>query len=259
MSEAPHMLVEADSLSRRFPGGMALSSVSFSVAAGELVAVIGPNGAGKTTLLRLLAGLLAPTAGSARIDGRDVSGDSLSVRRISAFLPDDSPLYSEMRVCEYLRFRGRIHGLRGAHLALRIRTVLDQCGIADDSRRLIAQLSRGTRRRVALADCFLHSPSVLLLDEPLDGLDAAQAASICSLLIDMSADSAVLFSSHNLPLVERICPRVLVLRSGQLVADSSPADLVASQPGARSFEQAFIRLTRPLPPPVRRSRRRAAP
>lgn len=243
MGRLNDILIEADGLGRRFARCEALSQVSFSVTRGELVALLGPNGSGKTTALRLLAGVIPPTEGYARLGGLDVTLHSLAVRRRMGYLPEATPLYSEMRVEEYLVYRGRVRGLKGAHLMLRLHEVVEHCGLGTWAKRPIGVLSHGLRRRVALADCLLHSPDVLLLDEPLDGLDAAQAAMLRGLLVDLSADCAIVFSTHALAEVETLCQRVLILSGGRLVADGDPKGLIAAQSGAQTFEQAFIRMT----------------
>ncbi|MGD9612758.1 MAG: ABC transporter ATP-binding protein [Kiritimatiellia bacterium] len=238
-------LIEADNLIRRFPRCEALGGVSFQIRRGEIAALLGPNGSGKTTTLRLLATALAPTAGRARVAGFDVTLQSLDVRRRIAYLPENVPLYPEMRVEEYLTFRGRLRGLRGARLAARLRETIEQCGLGDAARRTIATLSRGYRQRVGLADGLLHEPDVLLLDEPLAGLDPAQVDAVRALLQGLGPNRCVLFSTHVLAEAERLCHRALILNAGRLAADDAPAQL--AQPGETTFAEAYRRLTTPLP------------
>lgn len=246
------ILIEAEDLGRRFSGVAAVLRVSFRVRRGELVALLGPNGSGKTTLLRMLAGSLAPSEGRALLCGLDPAEQSLEVRRRCGYLPERSPLYPEMRVEEYLRYRGRIRGLRGAGLLLRLHETMQHCGLTAIARRPpIGLLSLGQRRRVAIADCLLHRPDVLLLDGPLDGLDAMQAASLAGLMIDLSESCAIIFSSHSLESLHSVCSRALILNAGRLIADGTPDGLTAAQPGAKTFTQAFVRMaaaTADLPP-----------
>lgn len=252
MAETDDILIEAEDLSRRYAGIAAVSRVSFRVRRGELVALLGPNGSGKTTLLRMLSGGLAPTEGRARICGLDPTEEPLEVRRRCGYLPERTPLYPEMRVEEYLRYRGGLRGLRGSALIVRIHETMQHCGLSDVAKRpLIGSLSHGQRRRVAIADCLLHTPDALLLDAPLEGLDAIQAAALAGLLIDLSESCAVVFSTHALDTVSPVCSRTLVLNGGRLVADGSPDGLVAAQPGAKTFGQAFVRMTAATaaPPP----------
>ena len=238
-------LIEADNLVRRFPRCEALGGVSFQIRRGEIAALLGPNGSGKTTTLRILATALAPTAGHARIAGYDVTFQSLAVRRRIAYLPENVPLYPEMRVEEYLEFRGRLRGLRGAHLAERLRDAVERGGLGDVLHRVIGTLSRGYRQRVGLADCLLHEPEVLLLDEPLAGLDPAQVDAVRALLQGLGPDRCVLFSTHVLAEAERLCHRALILNAGRLAAADAPDRLAAA--GETTFAEAYRRLTTPLP------------
>ena len=236
------VLVEVENLTRRFPRCLALGDVSFRVHRGEIAALLGPNGSGKTTTLRILSGFLAPTDGVVRVAGFDVTTRSLEARRRIGYLPENVPLYSEMRVDEYLAFRGRIRELRGKRLAARLRDVVERCGLGDCSRRLIGNLSRGYRQRTGLADCLLHEPEVLLLDEPLAALDPAQAQAIRDLLRGLGTACAVVFSTHALAEAEQLCHRALILNAGRLAAADSPAHLLQSH-GARSFDEVYLRLT----------------
>ena len=220
------IIVDVENLTRRFPRCEALGSVSFHVRRGEIAGVLGPNGSGKTTTLRILAGVLAPTSGRVRMAGFDVTTHSLEVRRRIGYLPETVPLYPEMRVEEYLSFRGRIKGLRGPRLSARLREVQEQCGLGDVCRRAIGTLSRGFRQRTGLADCLLHEPDILLLDEPLAGLDPAQVLAVRSLLRELGSTRTVLISTHVLAEAEQLCHRVLILNAGRLAAVDSPARLV---------------------------------
>lgn len=245
MAEAD-VLIEVENLTRRFPRCEALGGVSFQIRRGEIAGILGPNGSGKTTTLRILAAGLAPTSGRVRVAGFDTTTQSLDVRRRIGYLPEDVPLYPEMRVREYLSFRGRIKGLQGTQLLLRLGDVIDQCGLGDCSHRPIGTLSRGFRQRTGLADCLLHEPDLLLLDEPLAGLDPAQARAVRDLLQGLGGRRTVLFSTHGLAEAEQLCQQVLILNAGRLAAAGAPADLVQSA-GAGSFEETFLRLTTPPP------------
>ena len=251
---AAELLIEADNLTRRFPRCEALADLSFQVRRGEIAGVLGPNGSGKTTTLRILAAYLSPTSGRARVAGFDTATHSLDVRRRIGYLPENVPLYSEMRVDEFLSFRGRLRGLRGERLAARLREVVEQCGLGDCARRVIGTLSRGFRQRAGLADCLLHEPAVLLLDEPLAGLDPEQVEAVRAVLRNLGPDRCVLFSTHVLAEAEQLCHRVLVLNAGRLAAADSPAGLARADASGR-FADAFRRLTTP-PPKVRNPRKR---
>ena len=221
----PDILIQADQITRRFPSGDALSGISFQVRRGEIMALLGPNGSGKTTTLRILAGFLAPTSGQVRVAGHDLATHPLEARRRIGYLPESAPLHLDMRVDEYLRFRGRLHGLRGARLTARLRSTLDRCGLGDVARRTLAALSRGYRQRTALADCLLHEPDVLLLDEPMTGLDPAQVQATQDILRDSAHQGAVLFSTHVLAEAEQVGHQALILNAGRVAANDSPARL----------------------------------
>ncbi len=220
------LLVEVENLTRRFPRCDALGGISFQVRRGEIAGLLGPNGSGKTTTLRILACALAPTSGQVRVAGFDAATHSLEVRRRIGYLPDAVPLYPEMRVGEYLAFRGRLRGFRGNLLSARLREVTELCGLGDCSRRILGTLSRGFRQRVGLADCLLHDPDVLLLDEPLAGLDPAQVQLTRDWLREAGTRRAVIFTTHVLAEAEHLCHRALILNAGRLAAADSPARLV---------------------------------
>lgn len=254
MSEAETTITVAD-LTRRFPRCEALGGISFQAFRGEILGLLGPNGSGKTTTLRILAAYLAPTSGRAVVAGHDVTLDSLAVRKRIGYLPENVPLYPEMRVDEYLTYRGRLRGLRGKELAGRRREVIDQCGLGDCSRRIIGTLSRGFRQRTGLADCLLHRPDILLLDEPLATLDAARLQQMRPLLREWAATGTILFSTHMLAEAEQICDRVLILNAGRIAALDAP-NRILRDPGD-TFETAYLRLTAP-PTHIRNPAKRSA-
>ena len=249
-------LIEVENLTRRFPRCEALGGISFQIHRGEIAGLLGPNGSGKTTTFRILAGYLAPTSGRVQVAGYDVTTHSLEVRRRIGYLPESVPLYPEMRVEEYLAFRGRLRGMRGSRLSTRLRGVLDQCGLGHCSRRVIGTLSRGFRQRTGIADCLLHEPDVLLLDEPLAGLDPAQVQAVKDMLRELGSSRAVLFSTHVLAEAEQLCHRALILNAGRIAASDSPARLVQASE-AQTFEETFLRLTT-LPPRVQHPKNRTA-
>ena len=245
---APELLIEAEDLARRFPRCEALAGVSFAVARGDVAALVGPNGSGKTTTLRILACILAPTRGRVRVAGFDAAERSLDARRRLGYLPENPPFYPEMRVAEFLAFRGRLRGLRGPRLAERLRAVTEQCGLGEATRRSLAHLSRGFRQRTALADCLLHEPEVLLLDEPFAGLDPVQDEALRGVLQGLGGRCAILFTTHALAEAEQLGQRALVLNAGRLAAAGTPAGL-AAQYGGGSFAEAFRRLAAPAAVP----------
>ncbi len=218
-------MIEVANLTKRYPGHVAISDLSFTVDRGEIVGLLGPNGAGKSTTMRILSCFMPATSGTARVAGLDVFHNSDEVRRQIGFMPENNPLYTEMRVREYLKFRARIKGLHGGRMRERVDTVLQQCGLTDVSRKMIGVLSKGYRQRVGLADALVHEPQLIILDEPTIGLDPDQIRSVRQLIKDLGKKHTVLISSHILPEVEMTCSRVLIMRGGKILAADTPANL----------------------------------
>ena len=218
-------MIKVSHLTKRYPGHTAVRDLTFDVARGEIVGFLGPNGAGKTTTMRILAGYLSVTGGKVLIGGRDVSVESLLVRRSIGYLPEHCALYPEMRVSEYLRYRGKLKGLSGRRLKKRWQEVLEQCGLGDTSKRLVGHLSKGYRQRVGLADALIHEPELLILDEPTIGLDPNQILQIRALIKSLAVRHTVLLSTHILPEVEAVCERVLILHRGRIVASDKLMNL----------------------------------
>lgn len=221
-------MIDVQNLTRRYGRHVAVDGVSFQVAQGEVVGLLGPNGAGKTTTMRILAGYLPATSAEVlEVAGHDVLRASLEVRKRIGYLPEAVPLYRELRVEEMLRFHGRLHGMDGARLRSRMGEVLERVGLTDRARQLVGNLSRGLRQRVGLAVALLPGPEVLILDEPTSGLDPLQRREVRDLVRELGAEHTVLVSSHILAEIEAMCPRVLVLTGGRLVADGSREELEA--------------------------------
>jgi ABC-2 type transport system ATP-binding protein len=213
-------------LTKYFGRTAAVDNVSFDVKKGEVVGFLGPNGAGKTTTMRIIAGFLPASGGTVRIAGHDVFSDSLEVRRRIGYLPETVPLYPEMRVSEYLRYRGHLKGLRGAKLRERLGVVLACCELEEATRAIIGHLSKGYRQRVGLADSLLHDPQLLILDEPTIGLDPNQIRHTRSLIKELGQRHTIFLSSHILSEVEMVCQRVLIIDRGRIVASDATANLV---------------------------------
>src|SRR3984957_15596275 len=218
-------MIEVSNLTKRYAGRTAVNDISFTVARGEIVGLLGPNGAGKSTTMRGLSGFMPATGGTVRVSGLDVFHDSNEVRRRIGYMPENNPLYPEMRVREYLRFRARLKGLGWRRSRERVSTVMDQCGLADVSRRIIGQLSKGYKQRVGLADALVHEPDLIILDEPTIGLDPNQIRSVRKLIKSLAEKHTVLISTHILPEVELTCNRVLIMREGKILAADSPDNL----------------------------------
>ena len=218
-------MIEVDHLSKAYGRHRAVDDISFDVGEGEIVGFLGPNGAGKTTTMRVLTGYHPATSGSARIAGHDVFKESKRVRAVVGYLPESVPLYPEMRVREYLRFRGRLRAQRRDERESAIRRVVGTCWLEDVIDRPIGQLSKGFRQRVGLADALLHDPKVLILDEPTVGLDPSQIRATRSLIKSLAPRHTVMLSSHILPEVEATCARIVMINRGKIVAAGTTDEL----------------------------------
>jgi ABC-2 type transport system ATP-binding protein len=208
---------------------LAVDHVSFDVEKGQIVGFLGPNGAGKSTTLKMLTCYLPPTSGGATINGFDIFHQSEQVRENLGYLPENVPLYGEMKVTEYLDFRGRLRKMDRAQRRRRIDYVLERCWLKAEHRKTIGHLSKGFRQRVGLADALLHDPAVLILDEPTVGLDPAQIRETRKLIKDLGGHHTVILSTHILPEVEAVCDRAIVIAKGRIVAQGSPEELRASR------------------------------
>src|SRR5579883_616318 len=219
------MMIEVTNLTKRYAGRTAVSNISFTVGRGEIVGVLGPNGAGKSTTMRILACYLPATSGTVRIGGLDIFRHSEEVRRRIGYMPENNPLYFDMRVREYLKFRARLKGLGHRQSRGRVDVVLEQCSLTDVSHRIIGQLSKGYRQRVGLADALVHEPELIILDEPTSGLDPRQVISVRQLIKDLARNHTVLISTHILSEVELTCSRVVILHEGKILAADSIENL----------------------------------
>jgi len=218
-------MIRVRNLTKHYGPRCAVDHISFHIEEGEIVGFLGPNGAGKTTTLRMLTCYMPADSGSARIAGHDVFSESLEVRRAIGYLPENVPLYQDMRVREYLHFRGKLRGLDRTSRDAAIRRVADQCWLGQFIDRPIHQLSKGMRQRVGLADALLHEPRVLILDEPTVGLDPTQIRETRTLIKELAQRHTVLLSSHILPEVEATCQRTIIIAEGKIVASGTPEEL----------------------------------
>lgn len=214
-------MISAQQLSKRFGGFTAVDGVSFEVGRGEIVGFIGPNGAGKTTSMRMITGFLPVTEGVVTVAGHNVFDENMAVRRKVGYLPESPPLYPELSIGAYLRFIAEIRGLRKRDSLRRIGEVMEMVGLNGWEGRILGSLSKGYRQRVGLAQAVLHDPEVLILDEPTSGLDPAQVVGIREFIRGLAEDRTVVLSTHILPEVERLCPRVIMINQGKIVADDT--------------------------------------
>lgn len=235
--------LKVDQLAKSFGSRSAVRGATFTVATGETVAFLGPNGAGKSTTLRMIAGFLEPDAGDAFINGVSILSDRTRAQLSLGYLAEGAPLYLDLSVRDFLGFLARTHGLDRKSAKAAIARVAEDAAITDVISRPIETLSKGYRRRVALAGAIVHDPPVLILDEPTDGLDPNQKQAMRSLIARMGKEKAILISTHQLDEVEAMCSRAVVIDRGEIVADASPADLAKRTPSGR-LEDAFHALTR---------------
>lgn len=235
------LAIEVQQLTKRYDTVTALDRISFEVKPGEIMGFLGPNGAGKTTTLRILTGLLVPTSGAVRINGLDVETKSLEVRRQIGYLPESVSLYPELRVQEYLAYRAKIKGVPRSQRRARIDEVTQRCAVGDVRRHLIGRLSKGYRQRVALADCLIGRPSILILDEPTVGLDPHQIRQTRELIQTLGQSTTILLSTHILPEVEMTCHRVTIINKGQIVAIDTPENLRRRLTGGQQVVQVELR------------------
>lgn len=220
-------MIEVRHLSKWYGPVRALDDVSFEVGRGRIVGFLGPNGAGKTTCIRVLTGFIPSTTGGATVGGFDVLHESRQVRARIGYLPENTPLYPEMRVEEQLHFFGKLHGLNRSQRRRRIDALSERVGLGAIRRRPIGQLSKGNRQRVGLAQAMLHDPHVLVLDEPTAGLDPAQISSVRRLIAELAGEKTVLVSTHILSEVEKTCQDVIIIAGGRIAAHGTPAELKA--------------------------------
>jgi ABC-2 type transport system ATP-binding protein len=218
-------MIEVKNLTKRYVGRTAVRDISFSVAPGEIVGLLGPNGAGKSTTMRVLSCFMPATSGTVRVAGFDVFHQSDEVRRRIGYMPENNPLYPDMRVREYLKFRARLKGLGWRRSRERVNTVMEQCGLTGVSRRIIGQLSKGYRQRVGLADALVHEPDLIILDEPTIGLDPHQIRSVRQLIKGLAGKHTVLISTHILPEAEMMCNRMVIMFDGKILAADTPENL----------------------------------
>jgi len=218
-------MIDVANFSKTYAGFKAVRDISFKVNKGEIVGFLGPNGAGKSTTMKVLAGYLPPTDGRIKVAGHDVVSESLEVRRHVGYMPENVPLYTEMRVDEFLRFRARLKGVPARKVRDRVEHVKKLCHLVDVQRKIIGHLSKGFRQRVGLADAMVHDPALLILDEPTIGLDPHQIRSVRDLIRDLGKHHTILLSTHILSEVEATCNRVLIINRGRIEASDTPANL----------------------------------
>lgn len=222
--------VQVENLHRHYGNTHALKGVSFQVERGEVLGLLGPNGAGKTTTMQLLAGALAPSAGDIRIGGRSILAHPKACKAELGYLPENPPLYPELTVDEYLRYCARLRRIPSQRNAEAIDIAKSRCGLSESGPRLIGNLSKGYRQRVGIAQAIVHSPALVILDEPTVGLDPNQIREIRRLIAELRGEHSIILSTHILPEAQSVCDRVQIINEGKLVLNQSLKDITGEQP-----------------------------
>jgi ABC-2 type transport system ATP-binding protein len=230
-------MIRVTDLQKRFGQTLAVAGISFEVGQGEVVGFLGPNGAGKTTTIRVLTCFHPATSGTAVVAGCDVAKDPIGVRRNVGYLPENVPIYTDLRVEEYLHYRAALKGVARGQRRSAVGRAMERCGVQEVARKLVGHVSRGYRQRVGLADALVANPPILILDEPTSGLDPNQRRRIKALVRELAQEHTILFSSHILAEVQDVSTRILIIHRGRIRADGTPAQLVAGS-GARRLRVA---------------------
>jgi ABC-2 type transport system ATP-binding protein len=219
-------MIKVENLTKRYAGHTAIQDLSFEVGKGEIMGFLGPNGAGKSTTMRILSSFMPPTSGRASIAGFDIFEQSLQARAHLGYMPENVPLYNDMRVTEYLNYRAALKGVPSRRMAERVGDVKELCGLKEVEKKIIGNLSKGYRQRVGLADALVHEPDLLILDEPTSGLDPNQIRQVRDLIKNLGKQHTILLSTHILPEVEMTCSRVIIINRGRIEACDTPENLL---------------------------------
>ncbi len=247
MADIPDITIEVDHLQKNYGSLAAVNDLSFSVKRGEIVGLLGPNGAGKSTTMRILTGYLPATSGSVKICGLPVASHPELTKHHVGYMPENNPLPDDLRVSEYLWFRGRLKEVPRAKLRQRIDEVLELCDLKRSRHRILSRLSKGTKQRVGIAEAILAEPAVIIMDEPTIGLDPHQILIVRDLISSLRGRMSVIISSHILPEIEVTCDRVLIINGGRIVAAGSPAELRREIFGQTSYRVEISGSTDALP------------
>ncbi|RZK43017.1 MAG: ATP-binding cassette domain-containing protein [Pedobacter sp.] len=234
------MSIKVKELTKYYGSQRAVASVSFEAQKGKILGFLGPNGAGKSTTMRMITGYLKPSSGTAEVDGKVINPLATEVKRDIGYLPENTPLYADMYVKEFLSFVGETYGFKD--LRTRVQEVIDQVGLKSEQHKKIAMLSKGYKQRVGIAQAIIHNPKVLILDEPTSGLDPNQLADIRLLIKNLGKDKTIIISTHIMQEVEAICDDIVIINKGEIVANSSLSSLKKKYEN-QSLEEIFKQLT----------------
>ena len=229
-------MLEVQNLNKKFGDVHAVKNLNFQVRRGEVFGFLGPNGAGKTTTMRMVTCFIPSTSGSVLVDGMNTVENSLHVRQKIGYLPENNPLYNDMTVREYLNFVGEIRGMAGQKLNARVDEMFHICSLTNMAQRQIGKLSKGYRQRVGLAQAMMHNPDLLILDEPMSGLDPNQIIEIRGLIKKIGEEKTVIYCSHILPEVAATCSRILIINEGAIVASGTPDELTSLSTKSNKYQ-----------------------
>ncbi|WP_113639167.1 ATP-binding cassette domain-containing protein [Nubsella zeaxanthinifaciens] len=235
------MSIEVQHLSKHYGDQKAVNQISFKANAGRILGFLGPNGAGKSTTMKMLTGYLSPTSGKVEVNGKNVQEEPIQVKRLIGYLPENTPLYADMYVREFLAFVAETYAL--GNVAQKVEDVIKQVGLTQEQHKKIGMLSKGYKQRVGLAQAIIHQPEVLVLDEPTSGLDPNQLSDIRALIKNLGKNKTVIISTHIMQEVEALCDDIIIINKGSLVANSSVEELKKAHHNL-SLEDIFKKLTR---------------
>lgn len=240
------MSIKVTHVTKKYDSQLALNDVNLNIEKGRIVGLLGPNGAGKSTLMKIITCFIPPTEGTVTVEGHDILDNPMEVRRCVGYLPEHNPLYLDMYVREYLEFVAGIHHITGNEAKKRIDEMIEKTGLTVEMRKKIGALSKGYRQRVGLAQAMMHNPSVLILDEPTSGLDPNQLVEIRALITELGKEKTVLLSTHIMQEVEAMCPRIVIINKGVVVADDTIENIKMNVMHSKdaSIEAVFQALTK---------------
>lgn len=239
------MSIKVSHVTKKYDSQLALNDVNLNIEKGRIVGLLGPNGAGKSTLMKIITCFIPPTEGTVTVEGHDILDNPMEVRRCVGYLPEHNPLYLDMYVREYLEFVAGIHHITGIEAKKRIDEMIEKTGLTVEMRKKIGALSKGYRQRVGLAQAMMHNPSVLILDEPTSGLDPNQLVEIRALITELGKEKTVLLSTHIMQEVEAMCPEIIIINKGVVVANDKIENIKMNvmHRADASIEECFQALT----------------
>jgi len=235
-------MLKVDNLRKTFGAFQAVKGISFEVKKGEVLGFLGPNGAGKSTTMRMITGFIPPTSGTAVIDGHDIIQDPVGAKAALGYLPEAAPSYRSMTVTDFLAFIAKVRGFTGAAAKEKVDAVLQKARLTNVAKQTIDTLSKGYRQRTCFAQAILHDPKVLIMDEPTDGLDPNQKFVVREMIKEMSAEKAIIISTHILEEVDAVCSRAIIIAGGEIKADGTPEKLRGMDPSGK-LDVVFRNLT----------------